>query len=131
MCSVDCTECTDTVKEWGHNPTTYFWEEVEKVKNFQIPNSETGECDVACPQATANVEYKYDWGGYGPYEEQTPEAYCPLTKTCLRPTNFPYNSNEDPVIGGMNTEWEEDKSCSEQCGTYSMVKWDWSQGSRT
>jgi len=132
MCSADCTDCTDTVMEWGHNPVTYMWEEVEKLTNFQIPNSQTGMCDVACPQATANVEYKYDWGGWGPNEESTPEAYCPLTKTCLRPTNFPYNRDENPVIGGMNTQWEDDKSCSEKCGTYSMVKWEWSgQSTRT
>jgi len=55
-----------------------------------------------------------------------------LSKTCLRPTNFPYNRDEDPVIGGQNTEWEEDKSCSEHCGTFSMTKWEWSgQSSRT
>ena len=131
MCSADCSDCTDTVKEWGHNPVNYMWEEVEKVKHFQIPNFETGLCDVACPEATANVEHQSDWGSYT-YTQRTPEAYCPLTKRCLRPTNFPYNHDENPVIASMNTVWNDDKSCSEQCGTYSMVKWEWSgQSSRT
>jgi len=131
MCSADCSDCTDTVKEWGHNPVNYMWEEVEKVKNYQIPNFETGLCDVACPEATANVEHQSDWGSYT-YVQRTPEAYCPLTKRCLRPTNFPYNLDENPVIASMNTVWNDDKSCSEQCGTYSMVKWEWSgQSSRT
>jgi hypothetical protein len=130
MCSADCSDCTDTLMVWGHNEVSYMWEETEKVVDFHIPNSEAGTCDAACPDATANVEYKYDWGGWGPYEQSQPEAYCPLTKTCLRPNNFPYNRNEDPVIGGMDTEWKEDTACKDHCGRFGLTKWDWEAGSR-
>jgi hypothetical protein len=123
-CSVDCTDCTDTVMEWDWN--TWPHQEVEKVLNFAIPNREDGVCDSACPEATANVE-----GRWGTWEQRELQAYCPLTKKCLRPTNFPFNSNDDPVIQTDYTEWGDDKSCSEQCGTYSMVKWDSSSGGST
>jgi hypothetical protein len=92
-CSSDCSDCQGEVDEWSYDESSN-WVHAKKMEDFKIKNDQEGVCSVPCPYITRNAE-------------QVQTVYCPLTKSCLPPSDNTYG----------------DTAC-DACGTYSFQDYD-------